>query len=185
MNANLKKKTLAALLVFCLLCCSAFTTTAFAAENNTSATTSVLYTIQGGYTVTIPASVNLNSSEAIQISASELMLPAGKDLVVRLDSDQSFDDQGNFYLTSTNSSAQIPVDVCRASYDGEGSCFLFASDCLNDPVVAVFGPLSAQAGGVYIPTEYGQLSFVLGDVAGLVAGDYSGQLHFTIGLENQ
>ena len=181
----MKLKTLAAALAICLLCCSAFSMTAFAAENNTSATTSVLYTVQGGYTVNIPASINLNSNETVQISAPELTLPAGKNLVVRLDSAQSFDEFGNFYLTSTSSSSKIPVSVCRAYYDGGASCFLWANDCLSDPEVAIFDSYSMQQEGVFVPSEYGQLSFALGDVTGVVAGDYAGQLHFTIGLEDQ
>jgi hypothetical protein len=180
----MKLKTLAAALAICLLCCSAFSMTAFAAENNTSATTSVLYTVQGGYTVNIPASVNLNSNETVQISAPELTLPVGKNLVVRLSSD-SFDETGAFYLTNAGSSEQIPVEICRAHYDGGQSAFLRASECLYNPEVAIFDNTSMQEEGGYIPTTYGQLSFVLGDVTGVVAGDYTGQLHFTIGLEDQ
>ena len=180
----MKLKTLAVALAICLLCCSAFSMTAFAAENNTSATTSVLYTVQGGYTVNIPASVNLNSNETIQISASELALPSGKNLVVRLSAD-SFDETGAFYLTSSGSSDRIPVDVCRAHYEGGQSMFLRASECLYNPEVAIFDSTSLQQEGVFVPSEYGQLSFVLGDVSGVVAGDYTGQLHFLIGLEDK
>ena len=180
----MKIKTLAAALAFCLLCCSALPMTAYAAEDQTSASTSVLYTIQGGYTVNIPASINLNNSEKIQISASELSLPSGKDLVVRLVSTQTFDDQGAFYLTSS-SGAKLHVTLCRAGYDGQMSSFLWEDDCLKNPEVAIFSSYSFKDGNVYIPEEYGQLSFVLGDVTGLVAGQYSGTLRFSIRLEDQ
>jgi hypothetical protein len=49
----------------------------------------VLFTpCRAAITVHIPASVNLNNNETIEIKASNMTLAAGKDLVVRINSKQ-------------------------------------------------------------------------------------------------
>ena len=184
----MKKKSISAALALCLLCCSAFSMTAFAAENQTSATTSVLYTVQGGYTVNIPASVNLNSDEMIQITADELTIPSGKDLVVRL-SDDCLDDESRFVLTSSGgSSVSFNLLVSHLESDADqdgnfaGSSFVFKSQNGKGTEVARFSSLSIERYEQFIPSRWGRLCF-LATSAAKVSGEYSGQLNFIIGLE--
>ena len=67
------KKILSTIIISC------FTTTAFAA-NETEASTTVQYTVEAGYTVSIPATVSLNNTDYIQISASNISLDPNKKL---------------------------------------------------------------------------------------------------------
>lgn len=184
-----KTRLFAATLALCLLCCSAFSMTAFAAENQTSATTSVLYTVQGGYTVNIPASVNLNSEEIMEITATELTIPSGKDLVVRLD-DSCLNESDMFVMRTTNG-ASLSFDICVSHLNVEekqgdnwaGSSFLRKSSDGRGTVVARFGKISQEKFGEYIPTEWGRIDFSAEKQA-TVSGEYSGSLNFIIGLEN-
>lgn len=183
-----KTKAIAAALALCLLCCSFCSVTAFAAEAEpqTSASTSLLYTIQGGYTIQIPASVDLNSEEAALIKATELVLPSWKDLVVRIVSASTFEEDGSFMLTGPNG-AKLSVDLCRSVYDKDGySEFILKRDAMTDPVVALFSSTSYYDGelATFVPDQFGRIWFDVGETQGLVAGDYAGTINFSIGLED-
>ncbi len=177
----MKKRKIAAALAICLTLCCILPTAAFAAEEQTSATTTVLYTVQGGYTVHIPASVNLNNNETIEIKASNMTLAAGKDLVVRINSN-SFDENGDFYLRASGAGSILCNIIC-AGEEEAGSHYVWHEEAKNNAVVARFSSIAQFSGGYYKPTLYGYISFLISD-PGLVAGDFTGTLNFIIGFEN-
>lgn len=182
----MKLKTLAAALAICLLCCSAFSMTAFAAENQTSASTSVLYTVQGGYTVNIPASVDLNAEETIEITASELRLPENKNLVVRV-SDESLNDSHHFVMSADGVDAKLTCEVYRKDYNdpynGTTSRIRKSTYGTDASLAALFTNLSTKSDGTYYPTKGGSVYFTFSNSAP-VAGNFSGTLNFVIGLED-
>lgn len=178
----MKKKSIAAALALCLLCCSAFSMTAFAAENQTSATTSLLYSVQGGYTVNIPASVDLNSQDSIEITASDMNIPDGQILVVKV-SDDSLDSVNEIKLTDDSSGQSIGCRVFVGSLQNStmSSSYMKVSDASKD--AAIFTQGSIIRDGKYVPVVGGLLKFEITNNRPVV-GNFAGNINFVIGFED-
>ena len=160
------KKILSIIFVLCIIV-SCFTTTAFAA-NETEASTTIQYTVEAGYTVSIPATVSLNANDYIQIYASNVSLDPNKKLYVAVDRTKTSFTQDSFYLS--NGTSQMPCDVWVGSqFNEEERIGLYDTDY----VVAVF------QSGYMEPTQYGKL-YITPHPNGFSAGVYTGTIYFEI-----
>lgn len=146
---------------------SCFATTVFAA-NETEASTTIQYTVDAGYTVSIPASVSLNNTDYIQISASNVSLDPNKKLYVAVDRTKTSFTQDSFYLS--NGTSQMPCDVLVGSHLNEDERIGLYD---TDYVVAVF------QSGYMEPTQYGKL-YITPHPNGFTAGYYTGTIYFEI-----
>ena len=130
------------------------------------------------YLVNIPANFTLTySNSSFQITASEMNIPTGKELVVRINSDETFESDGNFYLFlngDKSSEYWILCNICRV----QGYITSIAYG--ENPIIASFSP------GALVPNncDYIRLEHaIFNDGAGLEAGTYTGTIYYTIGLE--
>ena len=160
------KKILSTIVVLGIII-SCFTTTAFAA-NETEASTTVQYTVEAGYTVSIPATVSLNNTDYIQISASNISLDPNKKLYVAVDRNKTSFTGDSFNLY--NGSIQMPCDIWVESHlNEEERIGLYDTDY----VAAVF------QSGYMEPTQYGKL-YITPHPNGFAAGYYTGTIYFEI-----
>ncbi len=137
------------------------------AANETQATTTVTYTVEDGYIINIPSSIDLNNSTCLEITASRMNTP------------------GYIWVSIDTSRTAIPNNA-MSLLDGSGhslSCTLTVGDAdgsgnvrgisNTDYRVAIFEPNSLT------PTDYGKLYFSVDDSSAEV-GTYTGTLYFLI-----
>ncbi len=158
MKRKLLSVALAAVMLCGLLPTSAFAApvTAYVHEGESTASTEVTYTIGANYEIVIPSSINLNEGNDMTISATSMNIAEGKSVAVRIDSNSSFDNGGNFYLHSGNN--KIPCEVIVGA-TVNGLDYLVArfesgttTNSVLDPIR--FSPSSAGAPGTYTGRLY-------------------------------
>ena len=107
------KKRLLSLLMVGVMLCSLMPTSVFA-QGATSGETLVTYTVNASYEINIPASVNLNETNDLVITASVMNTNWGDRVSVFIDGDKTYENGGNFYLykdKGTPNEAKIPCDL--------------------------------------------------------------------------
>lgn len=157
----MKKKIFTLLLVFIILCFT-MTSTAFA-ENMTSWETSVSYTVNSSYVINIPASVNLNETPYLTITASSMNTKWGQRVSVFIDASLTYENGGNFYLykdKGTENEKKIKCDLYRngvyangldfevARFD-DGSTTNFYNELEFRPSVSSSTPPGTYTGTIY------------------------------------
>ena len=159
------KKVIAILLSLVVM--SSVAVTAFAA-NETSASTTVSYTVEDGYIINIPSSINLNDANTLEITASKMHTDGY--VWVRIDTDRTAITDNTLCLDDgTGKSLLCDISVGRIT-SNEASVFLTTSNYR----VATFEPNNTT------PTEYGKLFFnVRADAVD--SGVYTGTIYFVIG----
>lgn len=180
-----KKRLLAVTLTLSVLLCAVFSTPAFAA-NETTGSTSVTYTIQGGYTINIPSSVSLNAggaASAITFTASDVVLESNQMVVVRIDAERTLNSDGQLLLSSGSGetiSCQLFRGNTSVNTDYSVREKITWKSGQEDPMVASFHSARGSEIGAY---SYGFLSAdpLLTGYNG--AGKYTGTIYFTIGVE--
>ena len=160
----------AAMLLSLCLIFSVCATSAFAATggaNGGDATTGVYYTAYPTYTIDIPQSLNLPSSGSgvINLTCSENFLDALKTIKVLVDTSQTLESDGNFYLTNTSS----PSNKIKCSLWANGAAI---SDS-NNMIMKFFGGETGASGQIEVSLSTASIS----------PGDYAGTIYFTITVE--
>lgn len=171
-------------LAIAILCIS--TQTAFAINETTSSTNVSLefpFATTGGeepsysYKVNIPASFSItNDSTSFQITASEMSIPSEKKVVVRINSAETFESDGSFYLFLNGDKTSENWVLCNI-FRVRGA--ISSAAIGKNPVVASFNP------GELFPHNWDNILFqpaVPYDDA-LEAGTYAGTIYYTISLE--
>lgn len=129
------------------------------------------------YVVNIPASLAItNNGNSFQITATDMSIPAGKELVVRLNGDATFEQDGNFYLYmdgNKESEHFIQAWVSRQVVEG-GMETLRASGVLASFKNGELSPYDTYE--VFIAYNYEQSQ-------NAAEGTYSNTVYYTIGLE--
>lgn len=156
------KKLLA--LALALVMVLSLSVTAFAADINQDSdpktgTTSVSYTVNPTYTVTIPASVTLG--ETVTVSASNVVVPKGKQLLVGIISNN--DDDAFFVQTAEGEMLFYSVKKSGVSIN----------IMVGDPVLKV-NPENADNGSATLTFE--EPTYVT------YAGTYTGTVTFTVSV---
>lgn len=112
------KKRLFSILLAATLVFSAIPIEVFAANDSTM---SVSYTYSSQYVINIPASISINDSEIVEITASGVSIGPGKTLAVFLDNSRTYANGGNFYLykdKGTENERKITCSVMRGTPGG-------------------------------------------------------------------
>ena len=137
------------------------------AANETEASTTVSYTVEPGYTVSIPATISLNNASYVEIHASNVSLEQNKKLYVKIDRTKTTFTQDRFYLM--NGANYVPCDLYVGSHltDEKQSCYD------TEYVVAVF------ESGYMEATQYGRL-YITPSNGAYEAGTYTGTIYFEI-----
>lgn len=155
------KQKAGALALAILLITAAFPVSAFAAEtSSSSAQTSVTYTAEASYIVRIPESVTANGDPSdIELVSNT----TGKDVLVSVDTNSTFNSDGNFYLRNS-----VSGDELRCSINAGGERITSS----NNLVAGWYG-LDGSA------IEYNKFQVcVEGTPAS--AGEYTGTIYFKI-----
>lgn len=130
------------------------------------------------YLVNIPASFTLTqNSNTFQITAADMNIPSDKELVVRVDSEATFESDGSFYLFLNGDKTSEDWILCNI-YRIKGA--ISNSVMGTNPVVASFNP------GELTPHDWYDIKIehiIYNDGADLAAGTYTGTIYYTIGLE--
>lgn len=163
------KKRIGAVLVAACLILSIFPTTAFAVTggaNGADTTTGVFYTAQPTFTIDIPQDLNIPSSGhgVIDIVCTHNTLDALKMIYVKVDTAQTLEVDGNFYLTSTTSSEKIKCSLWL-----KGSA---VSDS-NNEILKIFGGDTGDSGQIEVSLA----------TTSITPGNYAGTIYFTITVE--
>lgn len=153
-------------LVLSMVMVLSLSVTAFAAEINQGSdpktgSTTVTYTVNPVYTVTIPATVTLGGS-AVEVKAEGVKVNKGSRVVVKLTGTSESD---NAFRVKTAEGAVLTYTVQKNSADV----------AINDTVLAV-NPETADTGST-------ALSFVA-PASVTYAGTYTGTVTFTVSVEN-
>lgn len=144
------------------------------AANVTEANTTVRYTVESGYTVSIPAQFSVNDSEFIDFTVSNLNLNDNEKLYVSVDTTKTpVDSQNNMtFYKDDNSGETLPCGLVVGSLNESGS-YSYNPLSLCNYNVAVFENGSNRA------TQFGRLKFIP-VTAGVSSGTYIGTVYFTI-----
>lgn len=130
------------------------------------------------YKVNIPANFAItNSNTSFQITASEMDIPADKELIVRINGAETFENDGSFYLFLNGDKSSENWVLCNI-FRIRGA---ISSAALGQrPVIASFRP------GELSPHDWDSIRFEAavpyGD-ASFQPGTYTGTVYYTIGLE--
>ena len=180
-----KKISLFLSLAVVMLCL--FPQTALAANETTGSTNIVLEYPQPStgndepshsYKVNIPANFAItNSNTSFQITASEMSIPADKELIVRINGAETFENDGSFYLFLNGDKSSENWVLCNI-FRIKGA---ISSAALGQrPVIASF------RSGELSPHDWDSIQFdataPYGD-ASFQSGTYTGTVYYTIGLE--
>ena len=171
-----------AVATFCL-----FPQVAFAANETTGSTDIVLEFPQPStgddgpsysYKVNIPANFTLtNGNTSFQITASEMTIPEDKELVVRINGAETFENDGSFYLFLNGDKASENWVLCNI-FRLKGA--ISSAALGTNPVIASFRP------GELSPHDWDSIRFEAavpyGD-ASFQPGTYTGTVYYTIGLD--
>ena len=190
----MKKKFILFLgLVLTLACVTPLT--AFAANENTGSTT-VFYEfpqptlspdtsddgtddeLSYSYLVNIPSMYTISpGTVSMVISAEEMNISGDKQLVVRIDGENTFESDGSFYLYLNGDKSSEDWILCNIFRVNGG---VSSSAMGKNPVVASFNP------GELTPHDWTEIQFeamLYYEGAGLTTGTYTGTVYYTIGLE--
>ncbi len=189
------RKQIRTAVLLVMVACVLLSSTAYAA-NETETTTTVTYEQQGDentgggviytpdntensgseeqkiYELDIPATVSLNDGNALPIRMSYCELPEGKNIIVYIDGDRSFDpSDGYLHLKAAGDHDDVKVMVSRNTEDFDG-------------FEELRGPGLHEV-GVYdwswiFPSKYGQLSLDLLYIDQIKPDTYTGTLYFAI-----
>lgn len=159
------KKVLSAILAIALilsLSCTAF------AVNDTEGSTTVTYTVSDeGYIINIPAFIDLNESNCLEITASRMN--TNKYVWVMIDTARTAI-TGTTLCLDDGTGKSIFCDLTVGSANSNSGLYVLTT---TEYKVASFSPNNL------IPDNYGKLYFdVLADIAN--PGVYSGTIYFTI-----
>ena len=168
----MKKQLFAGLIAAIIIVC---TTTAVLAANETTGSMTVSYTVEptDSYTVSIPATVNINDLHYTNITAPIVDIQEGKRLYVDIDIERSFSD-GIFYLykdKGTDDEYALSCSVSVGAASAIGGEYRISDD---KRMVAKFFPNNTSS------VQYGRLFFYPANDANAPAGTYTGTLYFTI-----
>lgn len=133
---------------------------------------SYVVNIPSAYVITSPAPI-----EFFEITATEMIIPEGKQVVVRIDSAATFESDGNFYLYLGGDKAN--ENYIQGYIDRHGDGRSSSTVMGPDNIVASFNP------GELTPCDWQRLrvgTFYY-DTTVLEAGTYTGTIYYTIGLE--
>lgn len=179
----MKKRICTMLIAAAILSC-AFPLTAFAV-NETSDSTEIILTVPErettptySYIVYIPESFTLTGGDdSMYITATEMDIPADKEVVVRLDAEKTMEDDGNFYLYLNGDKTSehfIQCYIFRISPTGSGMASISSSV-----------ELASFKNGEYSPYDWERVifSYVNDQYLQAEPGTYSGKVYYTIGLE--
>ena len=106
-------KRIASIIAVLCLVMAAFPVSAFAVtggEEGATASTTVTYTSSASYTIEIPSSITFPAGDTtamITITCSANTLPYGTTVVVSLDANSTFNEDGNFYLVNTSDDSKV------------------------------------------------------------------------------
>lgn len=156
--------------------CGMFSVSTLAA-NESSMITTVSYTQEtpaGYYEVGIPSSILLNENNFIYFTVKNVNIADNQSILISIDSSKTFESDGKFYL-SNEYGAKMTANISRMDRKG-GPVELING--LTNPVVATF------VNGDTMPTSYGTLSIFPNNNADTQPGNYTGYIHFKIGLVN-
>lgn len=112
------KKRMFSILLSAILVFSAAPIEAFASNDKAM---SVSYTFSSHYVINIPASISINDSEIVEITATSVNIGPGKTLAVFLDNGKTYANGGNFYLykdKGTQYERKIACTVMRGTPGG-------------------------------------------------------------------
>lgn len=156
-----KKQKAGALALALLLLTAVFPVSAFAAETSgSSGQTSVTYTAEASYVVRIPESVTANGDE---VELELVSNTTGKDVIVSVDTANTFNSDGNLYLHNS-----VSGDELRCSID-VGGTKITASNNRVAKWLAIDGSNA----------DYGKFR-VLVEGTPKSSGTYTGTIYFTI-----
>jgi len=164
------KKRIGAVLVAACLMLSIFPTTAFAVTGSSDSrgSTSVQYTAAPTYTIDIPSSITItgDGSTPIVISCSSNSLAPTSTISVKVDTNSTLQDDGNFYLI----------------HEGDGTTRLKCGLIIQDKgdVSATNCEILSCRGG-----EVGDSGCLYAQIAGTPSesGTYAGTIYFSITVE--
>lgn len=130
------------------------------------------------YIVNIPSSLVItNNNNAFSISASEMDIPADKQVIVRVDTEKTMEQDGNFYLFLDGDKSSDDFIQCYISCESyQGSSHTISG---LDNVVASFMP------GELTPYDWRSvfMAYSYEQYIQATEGTYSGTVYYTIGLE--
>ncbi|MDD2955779.1 MAG: hypothetical protein PHD67_05620 [Oscillospiraceae bacterium] len=162
----MKRKLISAMLAAVVLCVAvpaqalAAPVPGYVNEGQSSASTSVSYTIGANYTVMIPASINLNEGNEMEITASVMNIAYGQSVSVFIDGSSTFENGGNFYLH--NGEEKISCAIKNGNNTINGLDFLVARFDNGELDNSVIDPICFEAGtgapGTYTGTLYFRIS---------------------------
>ncbi|MFU0800782.1 MAG: hypothetical protein GX207_02215 [Peptococcaceae bacterium] len=155
------KKRLISLLMVGIMLFSLMPTTAFA-QGATSGETLVTYTVNASYEINIPASINLNETYNLVITASVMNTNWGDRVSVFIDGAKTYENGGNFYLykdKGTPNEAKIRCDLRLSTSVVNGLDFEVARfddgstiNLVGDPLQIT--PIGGGPPGTYTGTIY-------------------------------
>lgn len=161
------KKTVALLLV-CALLIPCFSTTAFAYDYITS----VEYTTSPTYVINIPATITLNENFYIDITADQMLMEEGKQLVLYVDPDCLTESTLYMYMDGNDAAGHVSAFVTNSQKAP------FAGIEEDGFIAAVF------QGNNRTPTKFGTLSFITNWDNAFALGTYTATLNFTCQIED-
>ena len=162
------KRFLIAFLAWALMVCAVPISASAAAE---SASSEVSYSIYYGYTVNIPASVDMSNGNTLEITATDVFIDRGNVLTVTLDIFSDMDGNGKILLKNDEGFG-CSFDLFVEDADGGNKQQVTAED--HDYTLAQFrtGDTTARSGGTLT------LKPIFAE--GTMQGTYSGTLKFLI-----
>lgn len=105
-------KRIYSLLLAVVMLCGMMPAAAYA-EDGTSGQTTVTYTVSANYEINIPASINLNESPYLTITASAMNTNYGQRVSVKIDGARTYENGGNFYLYKNKGTASEAKITCN------------------------------------------------------------------------
>lgn len=125
------------------------------------------------FEIYIPSEISLSNSRTLSFSASTLNLEEGQSVIVYLDGDSTFEDDGYLHLRASGlNDVRIAVNRQNQAMDsweliGGGGLF----------------PVAVFSGNDLQPEQYGTLNLNLIEQSSIAAGQYTGVMHFVFELQ--
>lgn len=129
------------------------------------------------YVVNIPATYSVSPTDFFEITATEMNIPEGKKVVVRIDTASTYESDGMLYLYLNGD--KTSENYIQGYVDRYGDGHPSSAAIGPDNIVASFNP------GDLVPYDWQRLcvNTVYYDTTILEAGTYTGTIYYTISLE--